>query len=109
MHPILDTHREQVAALCRQFGVRRLEAFGSVLRPDFGPASDIDLLVAFDREVPAMDAFERYFGFKEAVESLVGHAVDLVVADSVRNEAFRAELNRTKSSLYVAVPTLAST
>lgn len=79
MHPILETHRAQMAALCRRFAVRRLEAFGSVLRPDFGPASDVDLRVEFDRDA-GVDAFEQYFGFKEAVEALVGHAVDLVVA-----------------------------
>jgi predicted nucleotidyltransferase len=57
--------------------------------------------VEFDRTAP-MGAFEQYFGFKEAVERLIGREVDLVVADAVRNEFFRAELQRTKAPVYVA-------
>ncbi len=39
---------DQVAAFCRQHGIRRLAFFGSVLRGDFGPESDLDLLVEFE-------------------------------------------------------------
>lgn len=102
MNPILENHRREMAALCRQFGVRKLEAFGSVLRPDFRPESDVDLLVDFDRATPGLDAFEQFFGFKEAVERLVGREVDLVVADTVRNTAFRSEVERMKAPVYVA-------
>mgnify|MGYP001056594566 CR=1 FL=1 len=101
MNGALSSHRPALAELCRQFRVRRLEAFGSVLRSDFSGNSDIDLLVEFDRTAP-MDAFEQYFGFKEAVERLVGREGDLVVADAVRNEIFKAELQRTKTPVYVS-------
>ena len=40
--------RETVAAFCRQHGIRRLSLFGSVLRDDFRPESDIDVLVEFE-------------------------------------------------------------
>lgn len=101
MLEIFKTHEEAIRAACRKFGVRRLEAFGSVLRPDFGRGSDVDLLVEFDHG-GSQDAFEQYFGFKEAVELLVEREVDLVVAESVRNPAFRGELERTKAAVYVA-------
>jgi len=38
----------RIAAFCRERGIRRLSLFGSVLRPDFGPHSDIDVLVEFE-------------------------------------------------------------
>ena len=50
MIPVLDQHRAEIAALCRQFHVLRLDLFGSAAREvDFDPArSDVDLLVTFD-------------------------------------------------------------
>lgn len=88
-------------ALCVSFGVTRLDAFGSALRPDFGPQSDLDLLVEFAPR-SGMTAFEQYFGFKEAVEAIAGRSVDLVVARAIRNSAFQTEVDRTRSTLYVA-------
>jgi predicted nucleotidyltransferase len=44
----IDIPKEALAAFCRQHQVRRLSLFGSVLRPDFGPASDVDVLVEFE-------------------------------------------------------------
>ncbi len=41
---------EKIAAFCRFHGIRKLSLFGSILRPDFGPDSDVDVLVEFGSE-----------------------------------------------------------
>jgi len=46
----IDIDAEELAAFCRRAGVLRLSFFGSVLREDFGPESDIDVLVEFEPE-----------------------------------------------------------
>jgi len=51
MSPRLPIPRHEVAGLCRKHGVRRFSLFGSVLRDDFGPDTDVDVLVAFRPEV----------------------------------------------------------
>jgi predicted nucleotidyltransferase len=48
--PRIDFSREEFAALCRRHGIRRVAFFGSVLRDDFTPESDIDMLVEFEPE-----------------------------------------------------------
>ena len=48
----LHVPAEALAALCRDFGVVELSVFGSALRPDFRPDSDIDLLVVFEKDRP---------------------------------------------------------
>ena len=48
MNPQLSIPRETLAAFCRAHGIRRLAIFGSALRDDFGPDSDVDVLVEFD-------------------------------------------------------------
>ena len=44
----IDIPAEEVAAFCRRHRVRRLALFGSVLRDDFGPDSDVDVLIEFE-------------------------------------------------------------
>jgi uncharacterized protein len=73
----VDSHREELRALCRRFHVRQLDLFGSAARGDFDPEhSDIDFLVEFDRSA-SLHAFDAYFGLKEALEELFGRPVDL--------------------------------
>ena len=73
----IATHREELAALCRRFQVRRLDVFGSAARAaDFDPAqSDLDFLVEFSAEG---DDLARFVDFKEALEALLARRVDLV-------------------------------
>ncbi len=47
MHPHIDIPSEKIADFCRRNHIRRLALFGSVLRDDFGPSSDVDVLVEF--------------------------------------------------------------
>ncbi len=46
--PRIEFSREELAALCRKHRIKRLAFFGSVLRDDFGPDSDVDLLYEFE-------------------------------------------------------------
>jgi len=46
----IECDRESVARFCRTHHIRKLSLFGSVLRDDFGPESDVDLLVEFEQE-----------------------------------------------------------
>lgn len=43
----ISADREKIAEFCRAHNIRRLSIFGSVLREDFGPTSDVDVLVEF--------------------------------------------------------------
>jgi len=96
----LAVHLKPFRALCRRFMVRRLSAFGSVLRPDFDPArSDIDLAVEFGssrRYGPA----DQYFEFKAAVERLVGRQVDLVEMKAMADSRLKRVIERTQVPVY---------
>ena len=48
MNPHLSIPRDQLTAFCQEHGIRRLAIFGSALRKDFGPDSDVDVLVEFE-------------------------------------------------------------
>lgn len=98
---IVDKMVEQIGLLCRKYSVKELYVFGSALREDFGPGSDIDLAVVFSRKGVA-GSFDQYFDFKTELEQLLGRPIDLVCAAGVRNSVFRQELDQTKRLIYAA-------
>ena len=102
MIDVIDKHREQIAALCERFGVRRLEVFGSAASGSFDPErSDVDFLLDFGAGYdPTL--FTRYFDLKEALEKLLGRNVDLVMLAALKNPYFIESVNRTRKPVYAA-------
>jgi uncharacterized protein len=75
MRARIAVDREEIASFCRRNHICRLALFGSVLRDDFGPDSDIDVLVEFETgHVPGL-AFIR---LEQELSRLLGRRVDLV-------------------------------
>ena len=96
----IDLHRDEVAALCRHAGARRLDVFGSAIRDDFDPVrSDLDFLVEFDAVPPARYA-QAYFTLKEGLEKLFGRPVDLVTGSSLANPYFRERIASESRNVY---------
>jgi predicted nucleotidyltransferase len=100
---LVHNHRNDIAALCRRFNVKRLEVFGSAARgTDFNPdRSDVDFLVSFDPDSPEPD-LRAYFDLRQLLAGLLGRPVDLVMAGAVRNPYLRAEIDRSKQLLYAS-------
>ena len=73
--PISLDH-ERLTEFCRRYHIRRLALFGSVLRPDFGPDSDVDVLVEFEKDHTPGFALIRME--RELSSLLGGRLVDLV-------------------------------
>jgi len=101
MIDLIASHSREIEMLCAQCGVRRLAVFGSAVRGELRPASDIDFVVTFLADDPA-GSFERYFSLKEGLEAILARRVDLVVEGAVKNPVFRSELARTKQPVYAA-------
>lgn len=100
MIPLLTAHSTEIASLCRQYHVRRLDVFGSAAREtDFSDDSDIDLLVEYeaDQEAPSLNDF---FGLRDALAEVLGRKVDLVMASAVRNPYVRADIERYRQPLH---------
>jgi uncharacterized protein len=100
MHPLIDDNRQAISDLCRRHGVRRLEAFGSILRGDFDADSDVDIVVEFDPT--AAGSFQNFLSLKESLEALLGRSVDLVELHAVRNRRLRYYIEKSRSPIYDA-------
>jgi uncharacterized protein len=102
MNLLVEQHRTQLEALCRRYGVSRLEVFGSA-RTGLAQSgeSDLDFLVEFVPLPPGGYA-DAYFGLLESLEALYGRPVDLVVASAIRNPFFLQSIEPTRTLLYAA-------
>lgn len=101
MEKVLDINIELIKSLCVKYNVKELYLFGSALRDDFGPTSDIDFAVIFARSGIA-GSFDQYFDFKAELEKSLGRSVDIVCMSSIRNRIFQREIEKTKKLLYAA-------
>jgi hypothetical protein len=102
MNSAIGAHKPEIMNLCRDFHVQRLEIFGSALSAGFDPErSDFDFLVEF-APLPTGAYATAFFGFKAALEELLGRPVDLVVASAIRNPYFRQSVEQSKALLYAA-------
>jgi hypothetical protein len=90
---------EVIADFCRRHRIRRLSLFGSVLREDFRPESDIDVLVEFEPDGTA--SFFELVGMKEELISLLGRDVDLKTPKAL-SPYFRDQVLREAVPLHVA-------
>ncbi len=90
--------REELADLCRRHGIRKLALFGSILRDDFGPESDIDVLVEF---APGVRTGLRFFAIQDELSALCGRKVDLNTAAFLGRD-FRDQVSAEAEALYDA-------
>ena len=90
---------EEIAAFCRKWGIRKLAFFGSVVRDDFGPESDVDVLVEFLPE--RAPGWEFYGSMPEELSRIFGgRKVDLGTFDSIKRR-IRADVLSEAVTEYV--------
>lgn len=100
MNANVQLDREALAAFCRKWRIRELSIFGSALRDDFGPESDLDFLASFEPGTP-LD-IDRLLDMKEELEARFGRPVDLVEKEALRNPWRKYEILRTREVIYAA-------
>lgn len=89
---------EQIAEYCDRWKITEFALFGSVLRDDFRPDSDIDVLVSFapDRSL----TLDSYIKMREEIEALFERKVDLVHKQYLKNPFRRHEILKTQQVIY---------
>ncbi len=99
LRPGIEVDDRVLDEFARRHAIKRLAAFGSVLREDFGPASDIDLLVEFEADhVPGLLAIA---GMELELELLLGRPVDLRTYGDL-SRYFRDQVRAAAQELYAA-------
>ena len=94
---------DRIADFCRRWRIAELALFGSALRDDFRPDSDLDFLVTFEDDAPW--SLLDLVGMKDELEDLLGRAVDIVERPALersRNWIRRRDILSTARPIYAA-------
>jgi predicted nucleotidyltransferase len=103
VHPLIEAHLDAIRALCREFGVSKLELFGSATTNAFDPdRSDVDFIVHYPDGYDTGPWAGRHFELQERLESVLGRPVDLVMASAMRKPRFIEAVDLTRQDVYAA-------
>lgn len=92
--------RAQIERLCREYGVSRLEVFGSAATGvAHGAHSDYDFIARFVPQAE-LSVARRFVGFSEALEQLLGRKVDMMSDHPIDNPYLRAAVNASRAVVY---------
>ena len=100
MNNRIEASSEKLAVFCRRWKITELSLFGSVLREDFRPDSDIDVLVTFAPE--ARWSLLDLPRMQDELSAILGRSADLVDIKGLRNPFRRREILATKAVLYAS-------
>lgn len=96
----IELPKEKIAEFCQRWKITEFAMFGSVLRDDFRPGSDIDILVTF-----ADDCGHSLFDLvqiQQELEVILAHEVDLVEKGGLRNPFRRHNILNSMEIIYAA-------
>jgi predicted nucleotidyltransferase len=94
----ITINREKISDFCRRHHIRKLALFGSVLREDFNPESDVDILVEFEQgHVPGL----AFFSMERELSEILNHKVDLNTPQFL-SPYFRDQVLAEAEAQYVA-------
>lgn len=98
MNKSIAIPKDKIADFCRRHRIRKLALFGSVLREDFGPESDVDVLVEFEPgHVPGL----AFFKMERELSEILGRKVDLNTPKFL-SRYFREQVLAEAETHYVA-------
>ena len=99
----IEVSREEIIAFCKRWQIAELAFFGSVLRDDFGPDSDIDVMVRFQPE--ASHSLFSMVSMEEELSGILGRETDLLSRTAVeksRNYIRRETILKSAEVFYAA-------
>lgn len=98
---LLTIHIDKLNQLCKNYNVKNLYAFGSILTNHFNEESDIDLLVNFD-SVSLEKYADNYYDLKFSLEDLFKRNIDLIEEKAIKNPFFKQSVEQHKKIIYAA-------
>ena len=96
----IDIPMDKIEEFCMRHRILKFSVFGSVLRDDFRPDSDVDVLVEFDPNAK-LSLFDLV-RIEDELAALLNRKVDLVETGAIRNPFRRAEIMRTHEVIFAA-------
>jgi predicted nucleotidyltransferase len=100
MSPGIRIDRSKLTAFCKRWNITEFAVFGSVLRDDFRPDSDVDVLVTFGPGGGI--TFDNRVDMLDELQAIIGREVDLVEKKRISNPFRRHSILTNREILYAA-------
>lgn len=100
MPEILSNNEQTLNQICKEFGVKRLRVFGSLLTDKFNDNSDLDFLLAFKDSLSIEEYTDNYFALHYKLEELFSREIDLITENSLSNPYFIESINKRMEVIY---------
>lgn len=88
----------EITNFCKRWKVKEFSIFGSILREDFRPDSDVDVLLSFSEDAP-WGLFE-FVDMKDELKTIFGREVDIVEKEGLRNPFREREILHSRKVIY---------
>ena len=98
--PQIDIPKDKIEDFCKKWKISEFSIFGSALREDFSPKSDVDVLISFEPDIP-WSLFD-WVDMIEELQRILGREVDLVEKSGLRNPFRRREILNSRQVIYAA-------
>jgi len=94
----IDIPKDKIEDFCKRWKIAEFSIFGSALRKDFSPKSDVDVLISFEPDIP-WSLFD-WVDMIEELRDILGREVDLVEKSGLRNPFRRREILSNRQVIY---------
>lgn len=94
----IDIPKDKIEDFCKRWKIAEFSIFGSALRKDFSPKSDVDVLISFEPDIP-WSLFD-WVDMIEELRGILGREVDLVEKSGLRNPFRRREILSNRQVIY---------
>ena len=102
MKSILANKKDDLKRICQLLNVKRLYAFGSVVKGNFRDDSDIDFLISFAENLSPEEYADNYFSLHYKLRELFNREIDIVTERTLSNPYFIESVNESKELIYEA-------
>jgi predicted nucleotidyltransferase len=102
MNQLISDKNSEIKDICEKHSVASLFIYGSALKESFSSTSDLDFAVEFKDTLTPLEIGEAFFNLLNDLEQLFNRKIDLLSYRVVKNPIFKAELDKTKKTLYAA-------
>ena len=100
--PRIDIPMDKLVELCKRWKIVELSLFGSVLREDFTPESDVDVMIVLADEI-TISSFDDWLAIRDELSELFDHRkIDLVERKRIINPFMRHSILTTRKAIYAA-------
>lgn len=97
----IKPYEEQIKKICAELHLKRLDLFGSATTDNFGPDSDLDIIVEFKKDVN-FNHFDSYFLLKKGLQDIFHRPIDIIVDGSIKNPYLKKNIAQTRKNIYAS-------